>query len=67
MDLDLILDNPTGIYHPGELIVGKVVVKLQEERRLNGNVQIPVAKTFRSNFYKLLFKMTLLLIFCQYL
>lgn len=40
MDLDLILDNPTGIYHPGELIVGKVVVKVQEEIRLNGKVQI---------------------------
>lgn len=35
-DYDLILDNPTAIYHPGDLVSGRVVLKLQDDIPLHG-------------------------------
>lgn len=36
IDYDLILDNPTGIYHPGDQLSGRVVIKIQDDIPLYG-------------------------------
>ena len=35
----IILDKPGGVYHPGEVLSGHVIVDLKEELKMRGNLK----------------------------